>query len=78
MPVPVTLLDLRGLKCPQPVLRIRRALRRLPPGGMLEVECTDPLAAIDVPNLLREMGADLLAMERQGEVITFRIRRPAA
>lgn len=69
------LLDLRGLKCPQPVLRTRRRLRRLPAGSTIRVECTDPLAVVDVPNLVRETGDELLSVEREGAVVAFRIRR---
>jgi hypothetical protein len=36
-------LDLRGLRCPQPVLRAKKALRNIPVGGTLIMECTDPL-----------------------------------
>lgn len=68
-------LDLRGLKCPLPVLHTRRALLRLPPGRMLLVRCTDPLASLDIPNLLRETGDALLAAERDGRETRFTIRR---
>ena len=54
-------LDLRGLKCPMPVLRTRRALAILPAGTRLDVLCTDPLAMIDLPHLLRETGDALLS-----------------
>lgn len=56
-------LDLRGLHCPMPALRTRKALRRLTHGDRLIVECTDPLSVIDIPHLLRETGDTL---ERQG------------
>ena len=68
-------LDLRGLKCPQPVLRTRKRLKALAPGSILAVECTDPMAEIDLPNLVREMAAELLGIERRGPVSVFRIRR---
>jgi tRNA 2-thiouridine synthesizing protein A len=68
-------LDLSGLKCPLPVLRTRKALRAAPPGERLHVICTDPLAGIDVPNLLRETG-DVLEEQRQDAArITFVIRK---
>jgi tRNA 2-thiouridine synthesizing protein A len=66
-------LDLSGLKCPLPVLRTRRALRRLEAGRTLVVTCTDPLAMLDIPNLVREEGARLDAAERLGERLRFRI-----
>ena len=66
-------LDLRGLKCPLPALRTRKALRALPAGGTLVVTCTDPMAAIDIPNLVRAEGARLDAAERDGTTLRFRI-----
>lgn len=68
-------LDLRGLKCPLPVLRTRKALAGLRPGDVLIVACTDPLAGIDIPNLLQQTGDALEATERQARVTTFRIRK---
>ena len=50
---------MRGLKCPLPALKTRKLLSRMPAGDILIVECTDPLAAIDIPNLLRETGDTL-------------------
>ena len=55
-----TVLNLRGLKCPLPALKTKKALTRLSAGDELVVECTDPLAGIDIPNLLRETGDTLL------------------
>jgi tRNA 2-thiouridine synthesizing protein A len=66
-------LDLSGLKCPLPVLRTRKALRGLPASRILVVTCTDPLATIDIPNLVREEGAQLVAVERLGDRVRFRI-----
>lgn len=74
---PVTL-DLTGLKCPLPALRTRKALRAIVPGTRLAVTATDPLAGIDIPNVVREEGARIEAQLRDGEVIRFVIRsRPA-
>jgi tRNA 2-thiouridine synthesizing protein A len=71
----VTTIDLRGLKCPLPALRTRKALLRLQPGAALVVECTDPLAAIDIPNLVRETGDTLEENARRDGVLIFRIRK---
>ena len=68
-------LDLRGLRCPLPVLRTRRALRRLAPGRTVVVCCTDPLAGLDIPNLLRETGDALLGTTRDGRATCFTIRK---
>lgn len=69
--------DLSGLKCPLPVLRTRKALRALRPGQTLAVTCTDPLAMIDIPNLVREEGARLDAAERLGDTVRFRMTASA-
>ncbi|MGP8231411.1 MAG: sulfurtransferase TusA family protein [Methylovirgula sp.] len=74
---PVKELDLKGLKCPLPVLHTRRALARLAAGERLIVSCTDPLAAIDIPHLVHELGDALEESRRQDSVIVFQIlRRP--
>jgi tRNA 2-thiouridine synthesizing protein A len=70
-----TVINLRGLKCPLPALRTRKALSRLATQDVLTVECTDPLAEIDIPNLLRETGDHLETMLRQDGTLTFRIRK---
>jgi tRNA 2-thiouridine synthesizing protein A len=71
----MTRLDLSGLKCPLPALRTRKALLALKSGERLEVTCTDPLAAIDLPNLLRETG-DILEDQHQDEArVRFLIRK---
>jgi tRNA 2-thiouridine synthesizing protein A len=69
------MLNLRGLKCPLPALRARKALSGLKTGDMLIAECTDPLTAIDIPNLLRETGDTMVSSGREGEVLVFRIRK---
>jgi tRNA 2-thiouridine synthesizing protein A len=67
--------DLRGLKCPLPVLRTRKALAGMGRGDILVVTCTDPLAGIDIPNLLRETGDALEETRNEARVMTFRIRK---
>ena len=69
------ILNLRGLKCPLPALRARKALGALQAGDLLIAECTDPLTAIDIPNLLRETGDTMLSSSREGDVLVFRIRK---
>jgi tRNA 2-thiouridine synthesizing protein A len=70
-------LDLRGLKCPLPALYTRKALAALAPGDLLFVECTDPLAGIDIPNLVRETGDVLEDSRRDAKLTAFRIRKTA-
>ena len=68
-------LDLRGLKCPLPALRVRKALRSLASDDIILAECTDPLAAIDIPNLIRETGDTIEDTARAQGLLTFRIRK---
>jgi tRNA 2-thiouridine synthesizing protein A len=70
-----TTIDLRGLKCPLPALCTRKALGGTEPNDILIVECTDPLAVIDIPNLLRETGDTLEQTSSNAQVTTFRIRK---
>jgi tRNA 2-thiouridine synthesizing protein A len=70
-----TVLDLRGLRCPQPVLRAKKALRALPRGWLLVLECTDPLTVIDVPLFARQTGHPLVGQARRGDLYIFKIMR---
>jgi tRNA 2-thiouridine synthesizing protein A len=68
-------LDLKGLKCPLPALRTRKALRSMVPGDEIIVHCTDPLSRIDIPNLLHETGDLLRAVDEEAGVLIFRVRK---
>ena len=68
-------MDLRGLKCPLPALRTRKALSGMAAGDLLVIECTDPLASLDIPNLIRETGDTLEDTAQGDDVLTFRIRK---
>lgn len=68
-------MNLRGLKCPLPALKTRKALSGLAAGDVLSIECTDPLAAIDIPNLLRETGDAMESASKEGDILLFRIRK---
>jgi tRNA 2-thiouridine synthesizing protein A len=70
-----TVMNLRGLKCPLPALRVRKKLSELQSGEVIVAECTDPLAAIDIPNLLRQTGDTLEGKDEAGGVLSFRIRK---
>lgn len=73
----VATVDAIGLNCPMPVLLARKALARLPVGGRLTVIATDPLAGLDIPNLVREDGYVLLSQRRDGDRFIFEIEKRA-
>ncbi|MCO6188138.1 sulfurtransferase TusA family protein [Rhizobium sp. L1K21] len=68
-------LDLRGLKCPLPVIKARKKMRSLEPGHRLEVETTDPLAVIDIPHFCNEDGHSLEKTEKLESSHRFLIRK---
>ena len=73
--MPEKTMDLRGLKCPLPALRTRKALSGMVKDDVLVIECTDPLAAVDIPNLINQTGDVLESTTREKKVLTFRIRK---
>jgi tRNA 2-thiouridine synthesizing protein A len=69
----VTVLDLRGLRCPHPVLRAKKAMRQVPIGGVLVLECTDPLTVIDIPHFVHQTGHALHSRAQDGGLYVYRI-----
>ncbi|MDP6691870.1 MAG: sulfurtransferase TusA family protein [Alphaproteobacteria bacterium] len=61
----VTEMDVRGMICPLPVLRARKALAAMAPGDLLRVRCTDPAAASDFPAFCQTAGHVLVETGRQ-------------
>ena len=67
--------DLKGLKCPLPVLKTRRRLADMKQGDELLIETSDPLAGIDIPHFCNEDGHTLLSQEKLAAGHRFRIRK---
>jgi tRNA 2-thiouridine synthesizing protein A len=72
-----SLLDVKGMNCPLPVLRANRALRTMPPGATLRVLATDRASIADFRAYCRETGHALLAWSEDSGVFSFVIRRRA-
>lgn len=72
------LVDVRGLKCPLPVLKTAKRIAPLPPGARFVVLATDPLATIDVPHFCAEQGHRLLARSQEGDELRFEIEKAGA
>jgi tRNA 2-thiouridine synthesizing protein A len=60
------ILDVRGMNCPLPVLKAKKAMRELVAGELLWVETTDPLSAIDIPAFCENDGHQLCRSEVVG------------
>ena len=71
-----TVLDARGLACPLPAIKARRALPRVPPGAALVVLATDPEAPIDVAAVAADAGWELETERHEGGW-RMTLRRPA-
>ncbi len=67
-------LDARGLNCPLPILRAKKALKDVPPGEVLEITATDPGAVADFQAFCRTTGNELLESTATGKEFRFRIR----
>ena len=70
-------LDVKGLYCPEPVLRTKRAMRDLPAGETLTVIATDPAAVMDFPYFCHQAGLELLSVTKEPGLLTFEIRKPS-
>jgi tRNA 2-thiouridine synthesizing protein A len=71
------ILDARGLRCPLPVLKARKALKDLAPGEILQVLATDPGAVKDFEAFCRTTGHRLVASNATDGVYDFRIEKSA-
>jgi tRNA 2-thiouridine synthesizing protein A len=72
-----TLLDVKGMNCPLPVLKANRVLRGMAAGERLRVLATDRASVADFQAFCRETGHALLAWSEEAGVFSFTIRRRA-
>ena len=68
-------LDLIGLKCPVPVLKIAKKIREIKVGNVLKVDVDDPKADYDIEELAKNINIKILNKERQNRIITFFIEK---
>jgi tRNA 2-thiouridine synthesizing protein A len=71
-------LDAKGLNCPLPILKARKALKDVSAGETLEILSTDPGSVADFQAFCRQTGNELLESSNEDSVYRFLIRRPAA
>ena len=72
-----TVLDVKGLNCPLPILRAKKAIKDLASGGLLEVIATDPGSVKDFDAFCRQTGNELVSQKEEGGVYTFEIKKGA-
>jgi tRNA 2-thiouridine synthesizing protein A len=68
-------IDARGHRCPTPTLRLRRALELRSAGDVVLLLADDPLARIDVPHFVNQIGCELLGLEMHERELRFRVRK---
>ena len=69
-------IDAIGLKCPEPVMLLHAAMRRLAPGQELTLRATDPSTERDVASFCEFLGHVLLVARREGDEFWYGIRKP--
>lgn len=71
-------LDARGLNCPLPILRCKKALAEVTSGQVLKVMATDPGSVKDFQAFCKQTGHELLSMQEIGKEFHFHIRKRSA
>jgi tRNA 2-thiouridine synthesizing protein A len=69
------LLDAKGLNCPLPILKARKALKEVALGGLLEIHATDPGAVADFQAFCRQTRNELVSSTEAGKVYKVVIKR---
>ena len=70
-------LDAKGLNCPLPILKAKKALKDVPDGGTLEILATDPGAVADFAAFSRTTGNEIMEQDETDGVFRFLIRKTA-
>lgn len=68
-------LDARGLNCPLPILRAKKALNDMQSGQILRIVATDPGSVKDFQAFARQTGNDLLSQAESNKEFTFFLKR---
>lgn len=69
------LLDAKGLNCPLPILKAKKALKGMAAGQVLEIQATDPGSVADFAAFCNQTGNELLSQSSEGDVYKFEIKR---
>lgn len=71
------MIDARGHKCPTPSLRLKKAIKDAPEGSTFLLLATDPMARIDVPYLMDELGGTVASIVTVAGVLRITVEMPA-
>jgi tRNA 2-thiouridine synthesizing protein A len=70
-------LDAKGLSCPLPILKTKKAVESLSKGQVLKVESTDPGSKNDMAAWAKRTGNEIVTMEEGAGMFTFYIKKTA-
>lgn len=70
-------LDAKGLSCPLPILKTKKAMEALSKGRVLKVETTDPGSKNDMASWAKRVGNEILKIEEESGTFTFFIKKTA-
>ena len=68
-------LNLEGLLCPIPIVKVSQAIKSMQVGGVLQATATDPGVLADIPAWAKSTGNELVSIQKDGKLITFLIKR---
>ena len=69
------LIDLKGLRCPLPVLKIAKKINQINKGEFIEVEVDDPKAENDINELTKNIGIKITEKKKEKKFIFFKIKK---
>jgi tRNA 2-thiouridine synthesizing protein A len=72
---PDRVLDAKGLACPMPIVKTRKAIKEIKTGQILEVQTTDKGAKIDLTAWAKSTGHELLESKEENDVFKFWIKK---
>ena len=70
-------MDLKGMPCPMPVVKVSKGIKDVEVGQVIEAHTTDPGSLSDFPAWARTSGNEILKTDQDGDVIKFYIKRKA-
>jgi tRNA 2-thiouridine synthesizing protein A len=70
-------LDLKGLACPMPVVKVSKGIKEVAVGEIIEAHTTDPGSLTDFPAWAKTSGNEIVKIEQQDKLIKFLIKRKA-
>jgi tRNA 2-thiouridine synthesizing protein A len=72
---PDQVVDAKGLSCPMPILKTKKAMDKLEPGQILELQATDGGTSNDLPAFARRGGHELLGEEQRDGYVAYFVKK---